>query len=75
MLILGLLEKLLRKNLVVSLPKTTGSGLIVLHKPVSKRANLCSFMCGNINWAKRKKCNECQAPRPGGEAEDRKGRS
>jgi len=29
--------------------------------------------CGNINWANRERCNECQAPRPGTK-EDRSGR-
>jgi hypothetical protein len=32
------------------------------------------FLCGNINWAKRVRCNECQAPKPGANVEDRKGR-
>ena len=32
------------------------------------------FKCGNINWAKRKECNECKAAKPGSTIEDRKGR-
>eukprot|EP00735_Rhodelphis_limneticus_P008106 TRINITY_DN20896_c0_g1::TRINITY_DN20896_c0_g1_i1::g.12433::m.12433 TRINITY_DN20896_c0_g1::TRINITY_DN20896_c0_g1_i1::g.12433 ORF type:complete len:171 (+),score=6.01,sp/Q5ZLX5/ZRAB2_CHICK/56.25/8e-16,zf-RanBP/PF00641.13/7.6e-06,zf-RanBP/PF00641.13/5e+02,Desulfoferrod_N/PF06397.7/0.43,Desulfoferrod_N/PF06397.7/2e+02 TRINITY_DN20896_c0_g1_i1:34-546(+) len=30
-------------------------------------------MCGNINWARRSTCNECNAPKPGRKTEERTG--